>query len=48
MATSYPEVKIDQFHIDILSAHFVRHPDWFDVVVGTNFFGEFCPISDQR
>jgi tartrate dehydrogenase/decarboxylase/D-malate dehydrogenase len=40
----YPEVKTDQFHIDILTAHFVRHPDWFDVVVGSNLFGDI--LSD--
>src|SRR6478736_9731623 len=28
----YPGVKTDQFHIDILTAHFVRNPHWFDVV----------------
>ena len=44
MATSYPEVKVDKFHIDILSAHFVRRPDWFDVVVGSNLFGDI--LSD--
>src|SRR5258708_14559662 len=40
----YPDVKADQFHIDILTAHFVRHPDWFDVVVGSNLFGDI--LSD--
>ena len=40
----YPDVKADQFHIDILSAHFVAHPDWFDVVVGSNLFGDI--LSD--
>lgn len=44
MAKNYPEVKIDQFHIDILCAHFVQHPDWFDVVVGSNLFGDI--LSD--
>jgi len=44
MATSYPEVATDQFHIDILCAHFVQHPDWFDVVVGSNLFGDI--LSD--
>jgi len=39
MATKYPDVHTDQYHIDILTAHFVRHPDWFDVVVGSNLFG---------
>ena len=40
----YPEVRTDQFHIDILTAHFVQHPDWFDVVVGSNLFGDI--LSD--
>jgi tartrate dehydrogenase/decarboxylase/D-malate dehydrogenase len=44
MAANYPEVRWDQFHIDILTAHFVQHPDWFDVVVGSNLFGDI--LSD--
>jgi tartrate dehydrogenase/decarboxylase / D-malate dehydrogenase len=44
VASDFPEVKIDQFHIDILTAHFVQHPDWFDVVVGSNLFGDI--LSD--
>ena len=44
MAVEYPDVRTDQFHIDILTAHFVRHPDWFDVVVGSNLFGDI--LSD--
>ncbi|WP_086466337.1 tartrate dehydrogenase [Oceanibaculum nanhaiense] len=44
MKQAYPEVKTDQFHIDILTAHFVQHPDWFDVVVGSNLFGDI--LSD--
>lgn len=44
MAKDYPEVKTDQFHIDILTAHFVRNPHWFDVVVGSNLFGDI--LSD--
>jgi tartrate dehydrogenase/decarboxylase/D-malate dehydrogenase len=40
----YPQVKTDQYHIDILTAHFVRHPDWFDVVVASNLFGDI--LSD--
>jgi tartrate dehydrogenase/decarboxylase / D-malate dehydrogenase len=44
MAREYPGVKTDQYHIDILTAHFVRHPDWFDVVVGSNLFGDI--LSD--
>ena len=44
MAKNYPGVATDQFHIDILCAHFVQHPDWFDVVVGSNLFGDI--LSD--
>ena len=44
MAANYPDIRTDQYHIDILSAHFVRHPDWFDVVVGSNLFGDI--LSD--
>ena len=44
MAANYPEIETDQFHIDILAAHFVQHPDWFDVVVGSNLFGDI--LSD--
>src|SRR6266513_1612093 len=44
MAARYAEVKTDQYHIDILTAHVVQHPDWFDVVVGSNLFGDI--LSD--
>ena len=44
MAKNYPDVKWDKYHIDILTAHFVLHPDWFDVVVGSNLFGDI--LSD--
>jgi len=44
MKKNYPGIKADQYHIDILTAHFVRNPDWFDVVVGSNLFGDI--LSD--
>jgi tartrate dehydrogenase/decarboxylase/D-malate dehydrogenase len=44
MAMQFPDIHTDQYHIDILTAHFVRHPDWFDVVVGSNLFGDI--LSD--
>jgi len=44
MAAAYPQVRVDQFHIDILVAHFVRRPQQFDVVVGSNLFGDI--LSD--
>ena len=44
MAEKYPQVKTDWYHIDILCAHFVMNPDRFDVVVGSNLFGDI--LSD--
>ena len=44
MAAQYPDVTTAQYHIDILAAHFVQHPDWFDVVVASNLFGDI--LSD--
>ena len=44
LSAEYPDVKVDQFHIDILTAHFVRNPHWFDVVVASNLFGDI--LSD--
>ncbi len=44
MAKNYPEINVDKFHIDILTAHFVQRPDFFDVVVASNLFGDI--LSD--
>jgi len=44
MGKAYPGVKLDKFHIDILTAHFVQRPDFFDVVVASNLFGDI--LSD--
>src|SRR5689334_19379554 len=44
MAAAHPEIRTDQFHIDILCAHFVQRPHTFDVVVGSNLFGDI--LSD--
>jgi tartrate dehydrogenase/decarboxylase/D-malate dehydrogenase len=44
MARAYPGVNVDKFHIDILTAHFVQRPDFFDVVVASNLFGDI--LSD--
>ncbi|MFG1265567.1 tartrate dehydrogenase [Xanthobacter aminoxidans] len=44
MAAAYPEVRTDKYHIDILTAQFVLHPDRFDVVVASNLFGDI--LSD--
>ena len=44
MGKQYPDVNVDKYHIDILTANFVLHPDWFDVVVASNLFGDI--LSD--
>ncbi len=44
MSKQYPDIEVDQYHIDILTANFVRMPDHFDVVVGSNLFGDI--LSD--
>jgi tartrate dehydrogenase/decarboxylase/D-malate dehydrogenase len=44
VSKEYPDVRTAQYHIDILTAHFVQHPDWFDVVVASNLFGDI--LSD--
>ncbi|KPD10699.1 tartrate dehydrogenase [Phaeobacter sp. 11ANDIMAR09] len=43
-ADQHPGIDTAQFHIDIMTAHFVLHPDWFDVVVASNLFGDI--LSD--
>jgi tartrate dehydrogenase/decarboxylase/D-malate dehydrogenase len=44
MAKNFPDVKWDKYHIDILTALFVLKPDKFNVVVGSNLFGDI--LSD--
>ena len=44
VSKAYPQVKTSQYHIDILTAHLVRNPQWFDVIVGSNLFGDI--LSD--
>jgi tartrate dehydrogenase/decarboxylase/D-malate dehydrogenase len=44
MAKNYPGIALDKFHIDILTAHFVQRPEFFDVVVASNLFGDI--LSD--
>src|SRR5262249_40664777 len=40
ISAEYPQIKTNQFHIDILTAHFVLHPDWFDVVFARNLLAD--------
>jgi tartrate dehydrogenase/decarboxylase/D-malate dehydrogenase len=36
----YPDIETDKQHIDAISMNFVRRPEFFDVVVGSNLFGD--------
>jgi len=40
----YPSVRADKQHVDAASMNFVRSPQQFDVVVGSNLFGDI--LSD--
>ncbi|MDB5698223.1 MAG: tartrate dehydrogenase [Alphaproteobacteria bacterium] len=44
IGADYPEIAADQYHVDILAARFVMSPERFDVVVGSNLFGDI--LSD--
>jgi tartrate dehydrogenase/decarboxylase/D-malate dehydrogenase len=44
MSAQYGDITTDAYHIDILTAHFVQRPQIFDVVVGSNLFGDI--LSD--
>jgi tartrate dehydrogenase/decarboxylase / D-malate dehydrogenase len=44
LAKEYPDIEADQFHIDALVARFVTDPQHFDIVVGSNLFGDI--LSD--
>jgi tartrate dehydrogenase/decarboxylase / D-malate dehydrogenase len=44
IASEYPDTSTDEYHIDILAARFVMTPERFDVVVGSNLFGDI--LSD--
>jgi tartrate dehydrogenase/decarboxylase/D-malate dehydrogenase len=44
IAKEFPDVRTDQFHVDILCSHFVTKPEFFDVVVASNLFGDI--LSD--
>jgi tartrate dehydrogenase/decarboxylase/D-malate dehydrogenase len=36
----YPSVTVDKQHVDAAAMNLVRHPEWFDVVVASNLFGD--------
>src|SRR5690349_553819 len=36
----YPEIKRDYAHVDATTMWFVKNPEWFDVIVTDNMFGD--------
>jgi 3-isopropylmalate dehydrogenase len=40
MAPKYPAVKTDYAHVDATCMWFVKNPEWFDVIVTDNMFGD--------
>jgi isopropylmalate/isohomocitrate dehydrogenase-like protein len=45
MAKPYPEVELEDLHIDIATAQLIKRPESFDVIVTTNLFGDI--LSDE-
>ncbi len=39
-AKDYPDVKRDYAHVDATTMWFVKNPEWFDVIVTDNMFGD--------
>ena len=44
VATDYPDVQLDDLLVDAATAHLVREPQRFDVLLATNFYGDI--LSD--
>ena len=40
VAKEYPQIKIDYAHVDAVTMWFVKNPEWFDVIVTDNMFGD--------
>jgi len=40
LAPKYPAVKTDYAHVDATCMWFVKNPEWFDVIVTDNMFGD--------
>ena len=36
----YPDIKTDYAHVDAVTMWFVKNPEWFDVIVTDNMFGD--------
>ncbi len=42
VALTHPEIKAEHAYIDAFTMWMVRNPEWFDVVVTTNMFGDIA------
>jgi len=40
VASEYPDVHVDSYHVDALAARMITHPESLDVVVGSNLFAD--------
>ena len=40
VATEYPDITTDYAHVDATTMWFVKNPEWFDVIVTDNMFGD--------
>jgi 3-isopropylmalate dehydrogenase len=40
VATEYPDIATDYAHVDATTMWFVKNPEWFDVIVTDNMFGD--------
>lgn len=40
VAKEYPDVKVDYAHVDAITMWFIKNPEWFDVIVTDNMFGD--------
>ncbi len=40
VAKEYPMIKVDYAHVDAVTMWFVKNPEWFDVIVTDNMFGD--------
>lgn len=40
VAREYPGIKTDYAHVDAITMWFVKNPEWFDVIVTDNLFGD--------
>ena len=40
VARDYPDIDVGKLHVDAAAYQMILHPDWFDVMVGSNLFAD--------